>query len=145
MLIISRQVIEQLTNVFRESNQEKGFLLGCTSHLDTLDCCKQLPAIQAGLHFYEPDFELANEIVRLWANHRICFCGFIHSHVVNKPELSEADIDFARSLFLVYDLPVLWFGLALVRGENVQYRFYSVEAGKRTDIQLHEITDWSCS
>ena len=45
-------------------------------------------------------------------------------------ELSQNDIEFAKQLLMTYKLPVLWFGLGVVAGDNVNFQFYSVIADK---------------
>lgn len=126
MLTICKDVLRKLTEVFRESSQEEGFLLGCTSRLDCLDCCEQIPASRAGMYFYEPDVACANKIIQCWASQGTCYCGFIHSHVMGKNALSIADIEFAKRIYAAYHLPELWFGIGVVGEEKVEYLFFSV-------------------
>lgn len=126
MLSVSQEALKQMTQVFSNSETEQGFLLGCTAAWNALDHCCQLPAARSGKYFYEPFAAAANGIIQDWADHGICFCGFVHSHLVDKPSLSENDIDFAHRLFRAYPLPVLWFGIGVVRGSRVDYVFYSV-------------------
>lgn len=125
-LTVCREVFQTLNETFLSSKQEAGFILGCQTRLDCLDSCEQVPANQAGVYFYRPDASYANHIIQKWQAQRICFCGFIHSHVVNKQDLSEADVQFAQALFRACPLPVLWFGLAIALDGHVTYRFFSV-------------------
>lgn len=146
MLTIRREVLRQLTEAFWESGQEEGFLLGCTSRLDCLDHCEQLPAVRVGLHFYEPDSEQADRIIRRWAEQEICFCGFIHSHVADKSDLSEADIEFAKRIYKVYCLPQLWFGIGVVGAGRVEYIFYSVASDdENTTIEPVDVCVADCN
>ena len=142
MLSIREEVTVKLTGVFQNSKQEKGFLLGCSSRLDCVDHCEQIPAIRAGLHFYEPDSAYADGVIQKWAADNICFCGFLHSHLVDKTDLSIPDIQFARKLFQAYSLPVLWFGLALVEGKSVTYRFYIVTEQGIDDLHTNVCIDY---
>ena len=125
-LTIEKEILGKMAAVFSTSQQEQGFVLGCSARLDCVDTCEQIPAIRAGLHFYTPDASYANQVIQNWSEVGVCFCGFVHSHIVNKPALSEADIEYARSMFQVYRLPVLWFGIGLVQKQNVDYHLYSV-------------------
>ncbi len=133
MLHIKKDVLLKLSTTFRECDVEKGFLLGSSTDLIYIDHCFDLPAADAGLHFYEPDPVLADKAIQRWANQGVCFCGMIHSHVVDKQELSENDIEYAKVLFSAYHLPLLWFGIGIVHSEKVDFRFYSVS---ETDGQV---------
>ncbi len=137
MLVIESKILTEISGVFRQSPVEQGFLLGCGTALNRIDHCFHLPAISAGLHFYEPDHRAADTAIRDWMQNDICFCGLIHSHVVDKSDLSENDIVFAEQLFLAYNLPVLWFALGILDGEFVQFRFYSVSRSG-TDIRIRQ-------
>lgn len=138
-LSIHKSILDQMAAVFSNSVHEAGYLLGCSTRLDCLDHCEQLPPVQAGLHFYEPDSAYANSIINQWASQNICFCGMIHSHVVEKETLSEADVVFAKQLFHAYSLPVLWFGLALVDRKKVNYQFYGITDHSMYRINMKEI------
>ena len=140
ILTVREEVFRMLAEVFRQSKQEEGFILGSTSRLDCLDCCEQIPAVRAGMYFYEPDAIYANEAIRRWAKQGICFCGFIHSHITDQPNLSEADIEFAKCLFQAYCLAGMWFGLAVVYHEMVVYKFYWVTGGNETEISIKEMS-----
>ena len=126
MLFISNSLLLEIEQQFYSCREEQGFLLGSSARLNFLDHCKQLPSIQSGRYFYQPDPFNATETIRYWANHRICFCGLIHSHIVNKTTLSENDLLFAETLFRTYQIPVLWFGLGIVHSQTTQFKFYSV-------------------
>lgn len=126
MLQIHEQVKVDLLRIYSDSAVEKGVLLGCTTSLNRLEKCCALPARQAGLYFYTPNTHAADEIIRTWSEQGICFCGLIHSHITEKDDLSDADIVYANKLIKTFTLPVLWFGLALVHGKQVVFRFYAV-------------------
>lgn len=76
--------MQQLTQTFLSNDYEQGFLLGSTSCLEQLDCCHQVAPARASMQFYTPDANEANKIIANWVEKNICFCGFIHSHVVEK-------------------------------------------------------------
>lgn len=142
MLHIKKDVLSNISEVFRECDVEKGFLLGSSNDLTYVDYCFDLPAMDAGLHFYEPDPLLADQTIHRWADQGVCFCGMIHSHVVDKQELSENDIEYAKVLYSAYHLPVLWFGIGIVRSNIVDFRFYSVsKSGEQINItqEKHQI------
>ena len=101
MLEISEDIQRKLVQTFLQKDCEKGFILGCTSCLDRVDHCVQIPAVQAGTYFYEPDVYIATQAIRRWNAEGVCFCGFIHSHLVDRDELSEEDQKFAFKLFIV--------------------------------------------
>lgn len=126
MLLIHEQVKADLFQIFSDSAVEKGALLGCKTSLNHLEICCALPALQAGMYFYTPNTHAADEIIRTWSEQGICFCGLIHSHITEKDDLSDADIVYANNLINTFNLPVLWFGLALARGKQVVFRFYAV-------------------
>lgn len=125
-LIIENSLLADISTTFSNSLQEEGFLLGCSSAMNRITHAEHLNPVRAGRYYYVPDSQKANEIIRRWAMHGICFCGFIHSHVTDKEELSEADLLFAEALIRAYRIPVLWFGLAVIIGSNISFRFYSV-------------------
>lgn len=127
MLSIQNDVLSEISTVFsRNKNREQGFLLGSSTQLTHIDDCIYLPASKSGIHFYEPDLDAANYAIRNWGKKKVCFCGMIHSHVVNKPNLSENDIEYAKQIFKAYNLPVLWFGIGIVGISSVQFLFFSV-------------------
>ena len=131
MLHIKKDVLSNISEVFRDCDVEKGFLLGSSKDLSYIDHCFDLPATDAGLHFYEPDPVLADKQIQHWADQGVCFCGMIHSHVVDKQELSENDIEYAKVLYSAYHLPLLWFGIGIVHADTVDFRFYSVSEPDR--------------
>lgn len=126
MLKIRKEVICSLGEAFLESSDEQGFILGSKHSINMVDCCAQIPAVRAGMYYYEPYPEAATEIIRRWAAEDICFSGFIHSHLINKTNLSEPDIDFANRLIEAYALPVLWFGVYAIGVDTIRLQFYSV-------------------
>lgn len=140
MLEIDKKILTEITQQFLSKKNEMGFLLGTASRLNCLEYCYQLPAKQAGLHYYVPDEAKANNIIQYWTEQNICFCGLIHSHVVSKEELSEADIEYAKLIFQTYHLPVLWFGIGIVREVEVTFKFYAVTRKSDKQIKIMEVT-----
>lgn len=136
MLEIRKEVLQEITRSFLSGERERGFLLACASRLDRLEYCCEIPAVQAGLYFYEPDAKMADYEIRRWAEQGICFCGFLHSHIVSQNKLSQNDIDFARELFYAYSLPVMWFGLGIVTEGNVSFSFYAITGSDKRDINI---------
>lgn len=139
MLLINKMILENISTAFCMCDVEKGFLLGSSNELTYVDHCFDLPAMEAGLHFYEPDPVLADQAIRRWADQGVCFCGMIHSHVVDKQDLSVNDVEYAKVLYSAYQLPILWFGIGIVNANKVDFRFYSVsEFGEEVNIVLEE-------
>ena len=126
MVKVNKEILNDIAQTFISIDQEQGFLLGCTTCLEQLDHCCFLPAVQAGKFYYIPDSKAADCVIKNWAARSICFCGFIHSHLSDKKDLSESDIEFAQKLFESYPLPVLWFGIGIVNEDGVIFRFYAV-------------------
>lgn len=139
MLKINKEVFTEITRKFLSKKNETGFLLGTATRLNRLEYCYQLPAKQAGLHYYIPNETIADKIIQCWAERDICFCGLIHSHVVSKEELSEADIEYAKLLFQTYHLPVLWFGIGVVKNTEVTFKFYAVTQKLDEKIKITEV------
>lgn len=139
MLVIQEEILEKMREIFVFGKEEQGFLLGSASCLNQLDNCYQIPAVQAGIYFFEPDVSAADSMIRNWAKQGICFSGFIHSHIVEKNDLSIPDIEFAKKLFCAYELPVLWFGLALVKKNTVEFKFYAVKQYDENDVTLMQV------
>ena len=79
--------------------------MGASKSLDIVDSFALIPAEKAGKYYYIPNIEAANRQIHQWAKEEICFCGFIHSHITDKKELSEGDIKFAEQLFNSFHLP----------------------------------------
>ncbi len=130
MLAITEKVLRYIKDTVKYSKVEQGFALGCTSRLDRIDVCEQIPAVQAGVYFYSPDSKIATEIVEGWMDNNICFCGFIHSHRTNKRDFSEPDIRFAEKLLINFRVPYLWFGLLVImeqQEEILLYKLYSIK------------------
>lgn len=127
MLIITEQVLNSIIEDTKSCLFEQGFILGCTSRLDRIDVCMQIPAVQAGLYFYSPDTKAAEKTIHRWAEKDICFCGFIHSHRTDKREFSEADVRFAEKLLTSYRMPYLWFGLLVITEFNKEILFYKLQ------------------
>lgn len=115
---VDEVVICELKKGFSAAGVECGYLLGAKVEVDHLNFCRELPALQAGRYFYDPDAEQANRILEEWSRESICFSGFIHSHLVNNPEFSEEDIDFGDRLVSAFGLPYFWYGLGVRRDDG---------------------------
>lgn len=126
MLLVDKHILSKISETFLKQDVEQGFLLGSSLDFNHIDSCFELPASDAGLHYYEPNSLAADKAIRHWGHQGICFCGMIHSHVVNKRVLSENDIAFAKALYTAYHLPVLWFGIGIVNSGEVTFQIYSV-------------------
>ena len=133
MLRITLSVYRELEQTFLSDEHEQGFILGSKECLNEIGCCKLLPATQSGDYYYVPDNHFADITIRNWAEENICFTGFIHSHTKGQMYFSDDDILFANKLLDSYRIPFLWFGLAVITGENdVCMMFYRInkENGK---------------
>lgn len=139
MLIIKKELLYNMAGIFCSKTEEQGFLLGSRSKLNGIEYCKYLPANKCGKYYYEPNAEAANEIIRTWEEEGICFCGLIHSHVVDKKELSENDIDYAKVLCNIYGSPVFWFGIAVIEERNIDFIFWAVIKEKTGEIILKKV------
>ena len=125
MLNIKLCVYREIEQAFLNNANEQGCILGSKKCLDEIDCCKQLPAIQSGDYYYVPDNHFADITIRNWAEENICFTGFIHSHTKGQMYFSDNDILFANKLLESYQIPFLWFGLAVITEEHdVSMMFY---------------------
>lgn len=140
MLKIKKDIFFQMKNAFKASKNEQAFLLGCTTNLDKLDHCESLPALQSSVHYYVPNNSIADSTVNHWASKGICFCGFIHSHLVQKRDLSTDDIIFARKLYYTYNLPTFWFGIGVVQEDDVEFIFYSIIKSDSFNVDITPIT-----
>jgi hypothetical protein len=139
MLLINKNVLAKISESFCTCPVEKGFLLGSDCSLNHINYCFDLPASDAGLHYYEPNTTVADDAIRCWGKQGVCFCGMVHSHVVNKQDLSENDIEYAKVLYSAYHLPVMWFGIGIVNANDVVFRFYAVsKTNGQIDITLKE-------
>ena len=98
-LTVTTRVLAKITNSFIGRKEEAGGILGASKSLDIVDSFALIPAEKAGKYYYIPNIEAANRQIHQWAKEEICFCGFIHSHITDKKELSEGDIKFAEQLF----------------------------------------------
>lgn len=127
MLYVKEQVLNHIRNAVISSDVEQGFILGSKTRLNQLDCCKEIPAVQASLNIYRANSYIADQIISQWFEEKTCICGFLHSHVVDKNDLSEADKHFATMLYKTYHLPLFWFGLAVVTNNEVTISFYCVQ------------------
>ena len=139
MLTVKKELLYDMTEIFCSKTEEQGFLLGSRLKLNCIDYCNYLPAHKSGKYYYEPNAEAANEIIRTWEEEGICFCGLIHSHVVDKKELSENDIEYAKVLCNTYGLPVFWFAIAVVEKRNIDFIFWSVKEEKTGEIILKKV------
>lgn len=138
LLSINNEFLNKMSSIFTASSCEEGFLLGCSDQIDHITNAAFLPSLQSSQNHYTPNPKKADEIIQNWAAHQVCFCGFIHSHVTQKHELSEADLQFASRLIKTYKLPVLWFGLAVINGGHVSFHFYAV-AENRNGIDIFPV------
>ena len=128
MLKIKKTVLEEIQDRFlSNANVEQGFLLGSEKNLEQVDMCGLIPVKQTSTYFIIPDAKQADEMIDNWAKRKICFCGMIHSHVRQKEELSDADILFAKQLYRAYQLPFLWFGIAIVKRQEIEFKFYKLK------------------
>lgn len=127
MLQISRCVITNLQEVFLSRKTEQGFILGSNTCFGQIDFCYQVPALHSENNIYIPNADAANEAIKIWASKGICFCGFIHSHVVDKEGFSASDILFFKKLLDTYKLPSFFLGLGIVKRNDVKIVFYSAQ------------------
>lgn len=143
MLYIKSDVLHNLKTWILADEKERGFLLGCTSRFDCIDRVVEVPAKESGIYFYTPDNHYANSIIRNWATREICFSGFIHSHTKGNRSFSENDMAFAEQLLIQYSTPCMWFGLAVVDVNSVEFLLYkSSRRGVKTEfnqVQYQEI------
>ena len=137
-LIVTTRVLAKITNSFIGRKEEAGGILGANKSLDIVDSFALIPAEKAGKYYYIPDIEAANRQIHQWAKEEICFCGFIHSHITDKKELSEGDIKFAEQLFNSFHLPVLWFGLQILTKKCRETKFYSVQKSD-TKVEISSV------
>ncbi len=137
-LIVTTRVLAKITNSFIGRKEEAGGILGANKSLDIVDSFALIPAEKAGKYYYIPDIEAANRQIHQWAKEEICFCGFIHSHITDKKELSESDIKFAEQLFNSFHLPVLWFGLQILTKKCRETKFYSVQKSD-TKVEISSV------
>lgn len=112
--------------------------MGASKSLDIVDSFALIPAEKAGKYYYIPNIEAANRQIHQWAKEEICFCGFIHSHITDKKELSEGDIKFAEQLFNSFHLPVLWFGLQILTKKCRETKFFSVQKSD-TKVEISSV------
>ena len=134
-LTVTAKVLAKITDSFIGRKEEAGGILGASRSLEIVDSFAPIPAVKAGKYYYVPDTEAANRQIHRWAKEEICFCGFVHSHITDKKELSEGDIKFAEQLFNSFHLPVLWFGLQILTKECRETKFYSVQkSDKKVEI-----------
>lgn len=136
MLYVKEQVLNHIRNAVISSDVEQGFILGSKTRLNQLDCCKEIPAVQTSLNIYRGDSHIANQIISQWFEEKICISGFLHSHVVDKSDLSDADKNFAIMLYNTYNLPLFWFGLAVVTNNEVTISFYCVKENSEGNILI---------
>ena len=127
MLKIQKTVLKQIEDCFLSKDTEQGFLLGSKQNLEKIDMCCPVPVEQVSTYFIIPDAERADWQIKDWQRRKVCFCGMIHSHICPKEDLSEADRTFAEQLYKGYRIPVLWFGLGIVKTSKVEFKFYRVE------------------
>ena len=127
MLQIKSDVLHDLKTLVISDEKEQGFVLGSTSNFECIDRAAMIPEKESGPYFYIPDSNYANGIIRNWAENNICFSGFIHSHTKGNRSFSQNDLKFAEQLLSRYQVPFLWFGLAVVEENSVEiliYKFY---------------------
>lgn len=138
-LTIEQEVLVQISDYFCNGECEAGGILGSRQRLDYIDAFEPIPAKIAEKYYYVPDVEVANTIISKWSKKDICFCGFIHSHVTDKMELSDGDMKFAEQLFKSFRLPVIWFGLRVLTSQNQKIKFYMIHK-KNEKIRLSPVT-----
>lgn len=97
-LTVTTRVLAKITNSFIGRKEEAGGILGASKSLDIVDSFALIPAEKAGKYYYIPDIEAANRQIHQWAKEEICFCGFIHSHITDKKELSDGDYQLMQDL-----------------------------------------------
>ena len=126
MLYIKSDILHDLKTQILADEKEQGFVLGCTSSFDCIDRVAMIPEKESGPYFYMPDSNYANGIIRNWAKNNICFSGFIHSHTKGNRSFSQNDLEFAEQLLSQYQIPFLWFGLAVVDENSVEILIYKL-------------------
>ena len=138
MINVKKEILYRMAAIFTSKEEEQGFLLGSSSEPKCIDYCEQIPAYQSGKYFYVPNVTVADEVIRHWEKEKIQFCGFIHSHVVNKKTLSVNDIDYAKMLYEAYDIPVFWFALGVVEKERTEFIFWLVQKNQKGEVEVQK-------
>lgn len=139
MLFLTQVILQKIETEFCQVDCERGGILGCSENLDIIDYFCPIPALQSNRYSYTPDIKIANQVIAAWRRDGICFIGFIHSHIVNKPYLSEGDIHFAKMIYQNFHMPYIWFGLAVIYSEKISVLFFKV-CKLQTKIVMEEET-----
>lgn len=131
MLMLSNCVVDRIMRDCKNASEEQGWLIGCKMHIEKIDACCLLIPSYADENCYVLDSENATQAIRQWAENDVCIIGFIHSHLVDKENLSRADVDSAATLLKNLDMPFLYFGVVVVNTDikfNDQYPIFIYRA-----------------
>ncbi len=113
MLTVTDEVKTFIKSMVYSSVVERGFLLGCRESIHVIDTVSIASLKEADADYLIIDADLTNTIIRKWAEEDILFCGFLHSHIGGCSEFSAEDKRFADMLVSSFELPFIWFGLAV--------------------------------
>jgi hypothetical protein len=80
---------------------------------------------------YSPDIDYLNQIIPIWKELGITFCGFVHSHPRGFRRPSHADEAYATSVFLHFErLDMLWLPIVQTRPESGAFEILPFAASR---------------
>ncbi len=119
---MTRQVFQEVSEYFKNTTgHEKGGILG-SNYGEVINYF--FPDEQAFLttaNTYYPNVNSLNTQINKWARKDIAFCGMIHCHLTDTPELSLADKCYIEKIMrLIPARTKLYFPVVLYKGESIQ-------------------------
>lgn len=132
---ICDKVIDQVTRFFSQQPYEQGGLIGSSKYLNLIDNFSPVSGTSDQNQF-TPDMIEVNKQIACWRNEKICFCGFIHSHLDGGEFLSRSDLIAIERWVLASNLPFLCFGLAIVSSGVVKLKIYLAQKDGNDNVSV---------
>ena len=85
--------------------------------------------------FYRPNVDFLNEVLDIWEEEGIVFCGVVHSHPDGSPLLSPADLRYAQAVVQAMpDISPILFPLVTKSEGEIDIAFFDMtDGGKRIE------------
>jgi len=134
---MTEKVYFEILNFFSlRQKTEEGGLIGSSRH-EIIDYF--FPDREATIktkNIYVPNIVNLNLKIKEWREREIDFCGIIHSHLTNTPELSLADKLYIEKILLASRSNTsLFFPIVLYKNRNVEIIAYRARINKKGCIK----------
>ena len=132
-MVIKKQIYNKILKMTKPYLKETGGILGEENGIITHFSFDE--GISEDIGCYIPNVKKLNNIINIWNENNIKFCGIIHSHINKQASLSSGDIEYIKKIMLSASnkYTALYFPL-FVDGHIISY----VATLENTDVYIYD-------